>query len=214
MSGEKMNDINQIASRCHNGLFIPNEADIGILESRIIDAIEDAKDTLCEEKDKEISHLKERLSFADVDYKRQDNKIKELQAEVDDWRNTQNSVMSEKCPTDEVHCTCVPMLKAEVEKLKLSIAILESPKDDREARHILKITELQSGIERLQKMDNISDCLKAHAEIIELQDSLEVCVQGLKRIERDHLEADKVYAQVSSTLAHPLIVKFVGEMDL
>lgn len=34
-----------------------------------------------------------------------------LLAEVEDWRSTQKSIMSEKCPSDEVHCTCVPMLK-------------------------------------------------------------------------------------------------------
>lgn len=41
-----------------------------------------------------------------------------LKAEVADWRDTQRAVMSETCPTDEVHCTCVPMLKKKITELE------------------------------------------------------------------------------------------------
>lgn len=42
----------------------------------------------------------------------------ELKALHDDWKEGYIAVMLEKCPPDEQHCTCVPELRREIERLK------------------------------------------------------------------------------------------------
>lgn len=42
----------------------------------------------------------------------------ELEAELADWRDTQRSVMAERCGDDREHCTCVPVLRREIERLR------------------------------------------------------------------------------------------------
>jgi len=39
------------------------------------------------------------------------SRIAELEAQAKDWHDNQRTIMQEKCPTDEVHCTCVPTLR-------------------------------------------------------------------------------------------------------
>lgn len=41
-----------------------------------------------------------------------------LNDELDDIKEAYKQVMSERCPTDEVHCTCVPFLRAELAELR------------------------------------------------------------------------------------------------
>ena len=81
-----------------------------------------------EDKDTEISSLRSELKeYKDVADKldnlqqRQREEIASLLAEVEDWRETQRSVMSETCPTDEKHCTCAPMLKKENASLRAEV---------------------------------------------------------------------------------------------
>ncbi len=45
-----------------------------------------------------------------------------LKFKLSDWQDTQKSVMSETCPSDEKHCTCVPMLKKEIKDKDVIIA--------------------------------------------------------------------------------------------
>lgn len=45
----------------------------------------------------------------------------ELEAELQDIKDSYRHVMEEKCPTDEVHCTCVPALRAEVARLRKAL---------------------------------------------------------------------------------------------
>ena len=42
----------------------------------------------------------------------------QLEAELSDIKESHRIVMDEKCPSDEVHCTCVPVLRAENEALR------------------------------------------------------------------------------------------------
>lgn len=44
--------------------------------------------------------------------------LREWKADVEE---SHKRIMSERCPTDEVHCTCVPVLKAELTELKRQI---------------------------------------------------------------------------------------------
>lgn len=76
--------------------------------------IKQALQTLADEKDCDIKILNEVC-------REKDKKIKELEFEVEDWRNSAKSVMSEDCPTDEKHCTCVPYLKKELSSLRAVI---------------------------------------------------------------------------------------------
>lgn len=41
-----------------------------------------------------------------------------LRAELDDYKRDHAQVMAERCASDEKHCSCVPHLRAEVEKLR------------------------------------------------------------------------------------------------
>ena len=43
--------------------------------------------------------------------------VAKLQAEVEEWHEQQRHVMDERCG-DEEHCTCVPELRLEVERLR------------------------------------------------------------------------------------------------
>jgi len=65
-------------------------------------------------------------------------------------------VMEERCPTDERHCTCVPMLRGEVERLRAG-------KHDRleEARLTKHLMEAQQECERLRA------ALKPFAQVAE-----------------------------------------------
>lgn len=40
---------------------------------------------------------------------------------IADMQEQHRLVMDEKCPSDEVHCTCVPILRVEIERLKMNV---------------------------------------------------------------------------------------------
>jgi len=71
-------------------------------------------------------HIDRKIESGSVDFKgiakpfldAERAEVERLEAELADWRETQRSVMAEKCPTDERHCTCVPMLRKEIESLR------------------------------------------------------------------------------------------------
>jgi len=58
-------------------------------------------------------------------YNRLEKREKEL-AELREWKadveDSHKRVMSEQCPTDEQHCTCVPILRAELAEVKEALA--------------------------------------------------------------------------------------------
>lgn len=53
-------------------------------------------------------------------------KIKELEDCKADIEEETRMVMSEKCPTDEVHCTCVPVLRRRIADLEKQVEDLKS----------------------------------------------------------------------------------------
>jgi Asp-tRNA(Asn)/Glu-tRNA(Gln) amidotransferase C subunit len=48
--------------------------------------------------------------------------VRQLVDEVADWRDTQKRIMAEDCAPDEQHCTCVPVLRREIERLRDALA--------------------------------------------------------------------------------------------
>ena len=55
------------------------------------------------------------LEKAEVDNRTLLEQLEKAEAELEDIRDAHVKVMSEQCPTDEVHCTCVPILKREIQ---------------------------------------------------------------------------------------------------
>ena len=49
--------------------------------------------------------------------------------ELDEIYAQHKMVMLEKCPTDEVHCTCVPMLRHELKKTREEIEEIKKCRD-------------------------------------------------------------------------------------
>lgn len=45
-------------------------------------------------------------------------KVSDLQEWLDDYENEARRIMNEECAPDERHCSCVPALKAEMERLR------------------------------------------------------------------------------------------------
>ena len=43
-----------------------------------------------------------------------EKRIAELKVELDDYHNAERFVLSDDCPTDEVHCGCVVILKKQI----------------------------------------------------------------------------------------------------
>lgn len=56
-------------------------------------------------------------------------------------------IMDEKCPKDELHCTCVPFLRIEVEKLTQKLSLYQ----DEHQKEMVKNVELEAEIERLKE---------------------------------------------------------------
>ncbi len=53
---------------------------------------------------------------AEIEGLREENKS--LTRRLEDWEETQRSIMDEPCREDEVHCTCVPVLRTEIKKVR------------------------------------------------------------------------------------------------
>lgn len=47
-----------------------------------------------------------------------DQRIADLEAENQDWRDDHQKVLDDKCPSDEHHCSCVVILKARIKELE------------------------------------------------------------------------------------------------
>ena len=75
--------------------------------------------------------------------------------EVEDWREGTRRVMAEECAPDEKHCTCVPTLRKEIERLKAEIedlkASLEIEKDCTQSwKNVTRFREQER-----QKLENV-----------------------------------------------------------
>lgn len=51
-------------------------------------------------------------------YEEQVKLVAKLRAEVEDYKRAHETVMNERCAPDEMHCTCVPVLRREIEALR------------------------------------------------------------------------------------------------
>ncbi len=47
-----------------------------------------------------------------------EQQISKLKFKLKDWQDSHSRVINEKCPTDEKHCTCVPALRRQIDRLK------------------------------------------------------------------------------------------------
>ena len=62
----------------------------------------------------------------------------EARAELDDIKESTKFVMAEDCPTDEIHCGCVPILKTENARLSKALAYYADGGDTEVARRALE----------------------------------------------------------------------------
>ena len=46
---------------------------------------------------------------------------KKLVTKLNDWSDQYTMVISDKCPSDEQHCACVPVLREEIAKLRTAL---------------------------------------------------------------------------------------------
>ena len=82
-------------------------------------ALEDWDSLIADERNEVIAGLIEQniktLQSANTELKERN---KELQAEIDEGNESFKTIMEEKCPSDERHCTCVPFLRERITKLE------------------------------------------------------------------------------------------------
>lgn len=57
------------------------------------------------------------IAASRTDVPRLVGEVRRLTAELSDIHETHRRIISEQCPTDERHCTCVPALRSELEKV-------------------------------------------------------------------------------------------------
>ena len=94
-------------------------------------------------------------SAIDAAVKTRDQRIAELKEEIDDANETYRMVIEEKCPTDEVHCTCVPHLRRRIKELEMVLMKFEErvsivlagnyhPEYKKSAHDALEILDIQA----------------------------------------------------------------------
>jgi hypothetical protein len=66
----------------------------------------------------DISKLRAERQCALDDWAVAQKQIERLTARLADWEDDRAKILNEVCPSDEVHCGCVPVLRAGVERLK------------------------------------------------------------------------------------------------
>ncbi len=63
--------------------------------------------------------LADSIQSADYDKLKAENE--KLVTTLNDWSDQYTMVISDKCPSDEQHCTCVPALREEISKLRTAL---------------------------------------------------------------------------------------------
>ena len=66
----------------------------------------------------EINYQEKCQEISEYNYKLL-NKIKQLEDELSDIKESYKIVMDEKCADDEKHCTCVPILRDKIHEITL-----------------------------------------------------------------------------------------------
>lgn len=76
-----------------------------------------------------------------------------------DLEDSHRAVMREECAGDEVHCSCVPPMRAEVERLRAKVKGFETA-----PLHIAmdvlndRIAKLEAEVERLREITEAQEC--------------------------------------------------------
>lgn len=129
--------------------------------------------------------------------------LEEARAEVADWRETQRAVMSEKCPSDEKHCTCVPMLRAKLEGLPsvyANVAELQAAweelDDERKAKLEAAEKELEDEDRQICDQRNKAEALLTEREksLSRVQSENNIRKEKIEKLEAENaaLREDKV----------------------
>ena len=94
------------------------------------------------------------------------NEYEKLKDELADIRESHRIVMSEECPSGEVHCTCVPILGAENEKLKRATEALSANRARQLSDDLDEAQQTPSGAVMELYHDDIN-AIKTYADILE-----------------------------------------------
>ena len=77
-----------------------------------------------------LLNAKDEIARLSAEVERLKAECDKLQEQLDDIATAHRQVMEERCPTDEIHCTCVPILKAEIAAKDAEIAALVKALDE------------------------------------------------------------------------------------
>jgi hypothetical protein len=132
--------------------------------------------------------------------------IARLSAELDDIHEVHKKVMEENCPSDEVHCTCVPILRKEIillEQLRKDAGMELFVLQERAELAILRAEKAETSLARLQAA--LDDKNKTIAAFIEkLAEKEKECIYLNERI---------VNYNRGVTLSNNEIVKLRGNVE-
>jgi hypothetical protein len=73
-----------------------------------------------------VKTLTSKYEACELDCSRAHAEVERLKTQLADIADAQKVILSEQCAPDEQHCTCVPTLRAENERLKKEIELLLS----------------------------------------------------------------------------------------
>lgn len=96
-------------------------------------------------------------------------RIAYLEAQLSDIAEAHEQVLSEKCPSNEVHCTCVPYLRQEVKDLQAENAELKTKNRELE-NHIVLEGSISEWIEAALSGENVSDFALSFPVVREIAD--------------------------------------------
>jgi len=77
----------------------------------VLEAIDERRFHEAHDMTAKLAHLYHDLELARAE-------IEQMTEELQFIKESHQHVMAEECPTDEVHCACVPVLRAEIERLR------------------------------------------------------------------------------------------------
>jgi hypothetical protein len=148
--------------------------------------------------DTRFEEIKKRYSQRGITALNQDDieyliaEVERLQEESDHYDSIHKMVMSEKCPTDEVHCTCVPHLRAEVERLEDALREKEGALDACSMRVALEKRAVEKWKDLAMKAESTTSIdlhgLEQENEELRIQDGAKVGEIYTLRKEVERLE--------------------------
>lgn len=94
----------------------------------------------------------------------------DLRRQLADWQDASKKVMSEKCPPDERHCTCVPYLRKEIDSLKQQLAAAQGDIAERDKIIRNRCHDIDDLIKRADAAERQLTEVEAHR--VELAESI------------------------------------------